>query len=141
MTATQLNMVRTRDERMTKNETMRRRAGAPLCMALAVAGALLAGCAAQKPQTLYQWDAYQPQVYAYLKGQASPEQQIDSLEQALQQIRAKGNRPPPGFHAHLGALYASVGKGQQAQQEWLAEKEAFPESSAYMDFLLKNLTR
>lgn len=126
---------------MTGNIITRPRAGVPLGVALAVAGALLAGCAAQKPQTLYQWDAYQPQVYAYLKGQASPEQQIDSLEQALQQIRAKGNRPPPGFHAHLGALYASVGKGQQAQQELLAEKAAFPESSAYMDFLLKNLSK
>ncbi|QBQ98511.1 DUF4810 domain-containing protein [Paraburkholderia pallida] len=124
-----------------KTTNTRRRAGVPLGVALAVAGALLAGCATRSQPTLYQWDAYQPQVYAYLKGQASPEEQIGALEQALQQIRAKGNRPPPGFHAHLGALYASVGKGQQAQQELLAEKEAFPESSAYMDFLLKNLSK
>ncbi|MFX1761102.1 DUF4810 domain-containing protein [Paraburkholderia sp. A1RI-2L] len=126
---------------MTQTHTTRRSTAAPLGVALAVAGALLAGCATRTQPTLYQWDAYQPQVYAYLKGQTSPEEQITALEQALQQIRAKGNRPPPGFHAHLGSLYASVGKGQQAQQELHAEKEAFPESSAYMDFLLKNLSK
>lgn len=101
------------------------------------AGTLLAGCATSTPPPLYQWDGYQPQVCEYFKGQKSPAEQIDALEKALQQIRAKGNMPPPGFHAHLGMLYASVGKDQQAQQELQAEKQSFAESSTYMDFLLK----
>lgn len=109
-----------------------------VCAALALA--LLAGCATRAPQ-LYQWDAYQPQVYESFKGETSPEQQIAALEAALQKMRAQGNRPPPGFHAHLGALYASTGKAGEARQELLAEKEAFPESSPYMDFLLKNLSK
>jgi len=130
---------------MSKNEIAARhevcRVSATLGAAtLAVAGALLGGCATQTPQ-LYQWDAYQPEVYAWLEGQTGPEEQIAALEQALQKIRGKGNRPPPGFHAHLRALYASAGKTRQAQQELLAEKESFPESSPYMDFLLKNLTK
>jgi hypothetical protein len=130
---------------MSKNEIaarrgVRRAVAAPVAATLAVALALLGGCATQTPQ-LYQWDAYQPEVYAYLKGQTSPEEQIAALERALQQIQGKGNRPPPGFHAHLGALYASVGKTGPAQQELLAEKEEFPESSPYMDFLLENLKK
>ncbi|CAJ9606086.1 DUF4810 domain-containing protein [Burkholderia pseudomallei] len=104
---------------------------------VAAAGVLLAGCAANQPKPLYQWGGYQPQVYEYFKGQKSPEDQIDALEKALQQIRAKGNRPPPGFEAHLGMLYASVGKEQQAEQSFQAEKASFPESSPFMDFLLK----
>jgi hypothetical protein len=104
---------------------------------LAASGALLAGCAANTPPPLYQWDGYQPQVYEYFKGQTDPQKQIDALEKALQQIRAKGNRPPPGFHAHLGMLYASVGNDQKAFDEFQAEKQSFPESSTYMDFLLK----
>ena len=114
-----------------------RRAGAAT---LAAALVLLGGCATKTPP-LYQWDAYQPEVYVYLKGQTSPEEQIAALEKALHEIQGKGNRPPPGFHAHLGALYASVGKTGPAQQELLAEKEEFPESSPYMDFLLKNLQK
>ncbi|MCA8238064.1 DUF4810 domain-containing protein [Burkholderia cenocepacia] len=99
------------------------------------AALLLAGCASSPP--LYQWTGYQPQVYEYFKGQKSPQEQIDALEKALQDIRAKGHTPPPGFHAHLGMLYASIGSEQQAEQELQAEKQLFPESAAYMDFLLK----
>ncbi|WP_231337473.1 DUF4810 domain-containing protein [Paraburkholderia sprentiae] len=106
-------------------------------MSLAALGAILTGCATPPTPPLYQWDGYQPQVYEYLKGQTSPQQQIDALEKSLQQISAKGKTPPPGFHAQLGMLYASVGNDQQAQQELQAEKQLFPESSAYMDFLLK----
>ncbi|POR48556.1 hypothetical protein B0G62_114143 [Paraburkholderia eburnea] len=123
-----------------KYRSNRARALALACVA-AAAGALTSGCATKSAPPLYGWAGYQPQVYDYLQGKSSPQTQIDALEKSLQQIRGKGERPPPGFHAHLGALYASVGKGQQAQQELLAEKEAFPESSAYMDFLLKNLTK
>lgn len=104
---------------------------------LVASGLLLAGCATPKTPPLYQWDGYQPQVYEYFKGQTGPQQQIDALEQALQRIRAKGNRPPPGFQAHLGVLYASVGNDTQAEQAFEAEKQSFPESAAYMDFLLK----
>ncbi|SIT35798.1 conserved exported hypothetical protein [Paraburkholderia ribeironis] len=108
-----------------------------LLVQVLTASALLAGCAATQPPTLYQWDAYQPQVYEYFKGKKAPEEQIDALEKALQQIRAKGNMPPPGFHAQLGMLYVSVDRIGQAMQEFEAEKELFPESSTYMDFLMK----
>ncbi|MFM0651988.1 DUF4810 domain-containing protein [Paraburkholderia sediminicola] len=105
---------------------------------LAAAAVMLAGCTATTPTPpLYQWDGYQRQVYEYFKAQTSPQQQIDALEKALQEIRAKGNKPPPGFHAQLGMLHASVGNGGRAQEEFQSEKQAFPESSTYMDFLLK----
>ncbi|PCE25567.1 DUF4810 domain-containing protein [Paraburkholderia acidicola] len=107
-------------------------------LSFVAASVLLTGCATNhSTPPLYQWDGYQPQVYEYFKGQTDPQAQIDALEKSLQQIRAKGNRPPPGFHAHLGMLYASVGKDQQAASEFEAEKQSFPESSTYMDFLLK----
>ncbi|MPV68624.1 DUF4810 domain-containing protein [Burkholderia sp. BE17] len=112
---------------------MKRGIGLPLTAALL----LLAGCAAQTTPPLYQWNGYQPQVYEYFKGKTSPQEQIDALEKALQEIRAKGGTPPPGFHAHLGMLYAGIGDGQRAGQEFQAEKQLFPESSAYMDFLMK----
>ncbi|RQR43549.1 DUF4810 domain-containing protein [Burkholderia sp. Bp9131] len=104
---------------------------------LAAFSAILTGCAAPSTPPLYMWDGYQPQVYEYLKGQTSPQQQIDALEKAQQQINAKGKSLPPGFHAQLGMLYAEVGKGDDAKQQFEAEKQLFPESSAYMDFLLK----
>jgi hypothetical protein len=101
------------------------------------AAILLSGCAANRPQPLYQWTGYQPAVYDYLKGEKAPQQQIEALEKALQDIRGQGHTPPPGFHAQLGMLYASVGNDTQAMQEFEAEKQLFPESSTYMDFLMK----
>lgn len=106
----------------------------------AFASALLVGCSTT-PQ-LYQWESYQPQVYEYLKGQGGgPEEQITSLERDLQKIRSKGNSPPPGYHAHLGLLYAQIGRGDQVIQEFQTEKTLFPESSMYMDFLLKKFSK
>ncbi|WP_431476497.1 DUF4810 domain-containing protein [Massilia eburnea] len=106
-----------------------------LALALGIAVALV-GCKHQQP-TIYQWESYQPQVYQYFKGE-SPEAQIAVLEKDLQKINAKGMIPPPGYHAHLGLLYSVTGKPEQMAAEFEAEKLLFPESAAYMDFLLKN---
>ena len=97
---------------------------------------LLAGCANTTPP-LYQWTGSQPSVNDYKKGEKGPQEQIDALEKARQQINAKGNTPPPGFHAQLGMLYASVGNDTNAMQEFDAEKQLFPEAATYMDFLMK----
>ncbi|MFP0196812.1 MULTISPECIES: DUF4810 domain-containing protein [Pseudomonas] len=106
-------------------------------MALTLAAsALLAGCSS--PQTLYQWEGYQPQVYEYFKSETPKEAQAEALEADLQKIRASGKPVPPGYHAHLGLLYLSMGKDDQMVQQLRTEKTLFPESGTYMDFLLKN---
>ncbi|MBM3113817.1 DUF4810 domain-containing protein [Pseudomonas sp. P66] len=96
---------------------------------------LLTGCTSHKP--LYQWESYQPQVYQYFKGE-SKEAQAEALERDLQKIRAKSGAVPPGYHAQLGLLYSSLGKDDQMIQQFQTEKALFPESTAYMDFLMKN---
>ena len=111
-----------------------------LKMALCLGPAIfMVGCATQ-PKTLYQWEGYQPQVYEYLKGE-SPEQQIAAMEKDLQVIAAKGNHAPPGFHAHLGMLYSVVGKSDQMVAQFEDEKKLFPESTAYMNFLLAKVKK
>jgi len=112
----------------------------PASLALALAlSAVLTGCATA-PKTLYQWDGYQPQVYQYMKGE-SPVQQIAEMEKSLALISAKGNSVPPGFHAHLGMLYSIAGKSDQVATQFEDEKKLFPESAAYMDFLLGKLKK
>lgn len=104
-------------------------------MALLMGAMFVTGCASG-PKPLYQWERYQPQVYEYFKGQ-SPEQQITLLEEDQEKIKSTGSRVPPGVHAHLGLLYAQAGHDSKAIAEFQAEKALFPESAAYMDFLLK----
>lgn len=118
-----------------KNQT-RKTSGISLIVASSV---LLAACQSA-PKTMYQWDAYQPQVYQHFKGE-SPDQQIAILEKDLQIISAKGNTPPPGYHAHLGLLYSISGKNDLVAQQFENEKKLFPESSTYMDFLLNKIKK
>lgn len=99
---------------------------------------LVSGCATP-PKPLYDWESYQPQVYEYFKGE-SKEAQIIVLERDLEKIKASNNAAPPGYHAHLGLLYASVGKSDKMVEEFQTEKQLFPESAGYIDFLLKNKT-
>ncbi len=99
---------------------------------------LLHGCATpQKP--LYAWGSYQSQVHAHLKSQSSPEQQILDIEQELAEAAAEAAAVPPGLYAHLGLIYLQTGKQEQAVQAWTREKELFPESGVFIDYLLKNL--
>ncbi len=108
---------------------------------LALASAtLLAGCVSQ-PQPLYHWSGYQEQVYEHFKHESDPQQQIAALEASLQLARAQDRTPAPGFHAHLGMLYAEIGKADQVRQQFETEKTLFPESAPYMDFLLRNFEK
>lgn len=104
------------------------------------AAVLLAGCASG-PQTLYQWEGYQPQVYQYFNGEEAREAQVEAMERDLEKIKATNRAVPPGYHAHLGMLYGSLGKDDQMVQQLRTEKALFPESATYMDFLLSNAAK
>lgn len=109
-------------------------------LAFALLGSVLSTACVTAPKTLYQWEGYQPQVYEYFKGQGT-EEQITALESGLQKIQAKGNTPPPGYHAHLGLLYAGNGKEDQMVQQFQTERTLFPEASTYVDFLLRKFKK
>lgn len=114
---------------------MNRYIATSLVAALAIT---LTGCA-QPRKNLYGWGAYQQQVYTHFKSDNDGyEQQIAALEESLQKMRANGDAAPPGYHAHLGMLYAQAGKDDQLVQELETEKTLFPESTPYMDFLMRN---
>jgi hypothetical protein len=102
--------------------------------------ASVCGCAAP---SIYAWGNYEELVYASYAAPESmpPESQIQQMEEDFQKAQAIKMRVPPGWHAHLGYLYAQVGKMDEAQRELLAEKSAYPESAVMMDSLLANLRR
>ncbi len=104
-----------------------------------VAAATLSGCV-QQPKPLYLWESFpQLQYQTLLREKADATAQITTLEAQAEKARATGAALPPGFRAHLGMLKLSAGDVAQARTWWLAEKQAFPESSPYMDQLLKKL--
>lgn len=94
---------------------------------------VISGCATT-PE-MYNWGDYESQVYARFSTNANPEQQIEAMEKTLQ--TNKNNKPaPPGFHAHLGLLYGEAGRINDMREQFAIEKKLFPESTAFMDFLL-----
>lgn len=94
---------------------------------------LLSGCASQP--TLYRWGDYDNQLYNHFKNTGSVDEQIAALEKTL----ATGNQaqnPGPGIYAHLGLLYAKQGREDLMRKSWEREKTLYPESAAYLDFLM-----
>jgi hypothetical protein len=86
------------------------------------------------------WESFPRQQYSVLLREgANPEEQIRTLEAQAEKARAASAALPPGFRAHLGMLYLGTGNPQRAKDLWQAEKSAFPESSPYMDRLLRRL--
>jgi hypothetical protein len=116
---------------MKRFSLTRMAAGFAICGAV-----LLSGCASTH-QTLYYWGDYQPQVYGHFAKEKSPEEQIAKLEAGLEKARASGKRVPPGYNAHLGILFALSEHADQMLKYFEAEKKLYPESTAYIDFLLR----
>ena len=106
-------------------------------VALTAVAALLTACGTpQKP--LYQWGGYQSSMYQYFKTNGEmPGDQITQLGSQLIKNKAANEATPPGLHGHRALLYAKVGNDDAARAHLEAERALFPESAAYVDFLLK----
>lgn len=104
-----------------------------------VAMLLASGCAQQPP--IYRWGIYEDVVYnMYVKpGAADPYTQIVKLSEDIERTHAEGERVPPGVHAHLGYMYYLSGDTAAAVEEFMAERELFPESATFIDGILRRL--
>jgi hypothetical protein len=103
----------------------------------------LAGCKTTEPtepnEPTYYYGAFPAAMYSYFKADAtatSISQQILILEQIIGQAQGKGKPVAPGVHAHLGMLYFESGNTAQGVTHFAQEKGLFPESAAYLDFLM-----
>ncbi|MCV2216950.1 DUF4810 domain-containing protein [Thauera sp. Sel9] len=103
---------------------------------------LLAGCTSSNTyHPLYYWGEYQPALYGHFTKELGPQEQLAALEAGLEKARAKSLPVSPGYHAHLGILYAESEQPDQMLQHFEAEKTLYPESAAYMDFLMRKATK
>ena len=98
----------------------------------------LGGCATKAPPPLYGWQGFEQHLDTYFRqDRESPDTQAKRMEDDLQKIRAAGQATPPGYMAHLGLLYGKQGDLARFQQHLEAEKQQFPESQTFVDFLLR----
>ena len=98
---------------------------------------VMAGCA-PKQQTLYEWEGYQPSIYSYfVPSKHDVQAQIATLEKTIEKAQAKGTRAAPGMHAHLAWLYFSLGRDEDGIGHLVTEKQLFPESATFINFLIE----
>lgn len=98
---------------------------------------LLAACGSS-PKAMYYHGSFHDNVYEHLKNDdTSIGKQIEKMEKYFQEAEHKKQAVAPGTHAHLGMLLIHSGQQQAAFREFEAEKKLFPESAAFMDFLMK----
>jgi len=107
---------------------------------LCCATILMLGCKTTEP--MYYYGNYSEAVYSYFKADETPvSQQISILEEVIAQAQGKGRLVAPGVHAHLGMLYFERGNNDQGINHFEHEKTLFPESAAYIDFLINKSSR
>lgn len=101
---------------------------------------LISGCATKK-SPIYQWGVYEQLVYEmYAKpGKAEPGTQVAKLSEDVERAQVEDKRVPPGVHAHLGWMYYIQGNAGAAYNEFVIERELFPESAVFIDGILKRL--
>ena len=101
---------------------------------------LLAACGSA-PVKNYAWGSYETQVYnGYSKPEkATPQIQISTLEKEVMQAELKKTPIAPGVYAHIGYQYLLLGNKAKALEYLSLEKKNFPESSVYIDLLVKKI--
>ena len=109
---------------------------------LLLAGGLLAGCAEPGPKPpVYAWGGYEDLIYdMYAKpGDATPEAQIERISASLEAGESEGRQAGPGVYAHLGYMQYLTGNVDAARAAFEQERALYPESSTFIDGLLKPL--
>lgn len=109
---------------------------------LGLVAATLVGCASSSTD-IYHWGRYEDGIYEmYLKpGSTSLTDEILRLEEEIEKADASGKSLPPGFHAHLAYLYVNNGNYPAGVTHFNREKEKFPESSVFIDGILKRMKK
>ena len=101
---------------------------------------VLTGCVTPNPP-LYRWGEYEDLIYAGYKnpGSSDPVTDANILAEDMARTEAEGKQVPPGVRVHLGYLYYSQGRDNEARALLEQEREVFPESQVFIDGLLARL--
>lgn len=102
---------------------------------IAVVFAVLAGCA--KPSR-YEWGSYEESLYRYYKDPAATATYTEAVAKAARTGDATG-RTAPGVHAEYGQMLIVAGKKAEAVQEFENEKKYWPESTYFMDRMIREV--
>jgi len=109
---------------------------APMARLLAPILAIsLCGCATHVQR--YTWGSYDPSLYAYYKDPAKEAALEQSLAASISVADSNQGQVPPGIYAEYGYLQLQQGKNAVAVEFFNKEKAHWPESTVFMDRMIK----
>jgi len=99
----------------------------------------ITGCQETAPK--YRWGIYEDHLHkAYIHGsETDPLQSAQNLHKDINGTLETGDIVPPGQYAHLGFLYYQANETNMAIDFLNKEKSDYPESTTFVDTLLKNI--
>ena len=106
-----------------------------------VAGAMILASCGSTP-VMYNWYGYTDATYQYVK--TGDEKTTETLLEVYQKIvdgqegSIRGTIPP-GVCADYGYMLVTAGKVEEGKEMLLKEKELYPESTAFVDSILKRI--
>ncbi len=108
-------------------------------IALLIALFVLAGCQETAPK--YRWGSYEDHLHnTYVQSSnTAPQLAAQNFRRDINRTLEQGDIVPPGKYAHLGLLYYQINEINAAIEFLNKEKMNYPESSAFVDLLLKNV--
>jgi len=108
-----------------------------ITISLALIILMMSGCAGPKP--MYEYGNYSESFYNLKKTGDSEaiSQWKTALEESIEMSNAQAIRIPPGVNANLGYLYLKVNDADRAISYFEAEKALYPESTVFMQKLIK----
>jgi hypothetical protein len=103
---------------------------------------IFTGCQQQVQPPLYVWNNYVHSSTDYgMKGHEKEvlEKHIIELEKIILDSETKQQRVAPGIYAEYAQLLYETNKPSEAKKYFLLEKQTYPESSIFIDRVLKKL--
>lgn len=101
---------------------------------LCVLVVLMSGCASS---TLYHWEHYDDDMYAYYKNPVNREKFTEELQEIIRESEVEG-RIPPGIYAEYGYLLYEEKHYEEAITYFNKEKNVWPEATVFMDKMIRN---
>jgi len=99
---------------------------------------ILTGCVAPP---VYQWGAYERDLYTAYKDPTQYEAFRLKLEALATEVESRREKVAPGIYAELGTLYLQKGDATTAIAMYKKERDIWPESKGLMTAMIQNLER
>jgi hypothetical protein len=114
---------------------MNKRSASHIALLAPIMAVALCGCATHTQR--YAWGNYDPSLYAYYKDPAKEAALEQSLTASISAADSHQGQVPPGIYAEYGYLQLQQGKNAVAVEFFNKEKAQWPESTVFMDRMIK----